>query len=155
LTPFDWSVTVHNKNPHVAGVITAMPLAVQSLDHLVLTVQDMSATIAFYETGLGMTMESFVVADGSTRQALKFGQQKINLHKAGAEFDPKSKNPTPGSADLCFLSKTPIKDWCSHLEQLGIAIEEGPVRRTGATGPILSIYLRDPDMNLIEISNPV
>lgn len=126
--------------------------AVQSLDHLVLTVRDMDATVTFYETVLGMSAEHFTPADGSLRMALKFGAQKINLHQAGAEFDPKSKAPTPGSADLCFLTDTALDQWQSHLSSLGIAVEEGPVPRTGATGPILSIYLRDPDANLIEIS---
>lgn len=132
-----------------------MPPAVQSLDHLVLTVRDMEATLRFYEAGLGMQAERFTVADGSTRLALKYGAQKINLHQAGAEFEPKAKLPTPGSADLCFLSETPLADWQDHLADQGIAILEGPVPRTGATGPILSIYLRDPDDNLIEISNRV
>lgn len=93
----------------------------------------------------------FQVADGSVRHALAFGQQKINLHLAGAEFDPKAAAPTAGSADLCFLSERPIDLWHKHLKAAGIMIEEGPVRRTGATSPITSIYLRDPDDNLIEI----
>ena len=129
--------------------------SVVALDHLVLTVADIDATVAFYEKGLGMTAERFAAADGSTRTALKFGRQKINLHQAGAEFRPHAERPTRGSADLCFLSVEPLADWQRHLGALGIAIEEGPVRRTGATGPILSLYLRDPDSNLIEISNPL
>ncbi|WP_323767480.1 VOC family protein [Antarctobacter sp.] len=132
-----------------------MSPAVQSLDHLVLTVADLSATRAFYEGGLGMRATSFKPADGSTRWALTFGMQKINLHVAGQEFDPKAANPAPGSADLCFLSDTPLAVWQTHLDAQGIRIEEGPVARTGATGPILSIYLRDPDGTLIEISNRV
>ena len=124
-----------------------------SLDHLVLTVTDISETCRFYEDILGMTATRFVPADGSTRWALSFGSQKINLHQAGAEFDPKAIHPTPGSADLCFLSETPLPAWQDHLAAKGIAINEGPVPRTGATGPILSIYIRDPDGNLIEISN--
>ena len=131
-----------------------MPPAVQSLDHLVLTVRDMDATLRFYEQALGMVAERFVVADGSTRMALKFGAQKINLHQAGAEFEPKSWNPTTGSADLCFLTETPLDVWQDHLTALGIPIEQGPIPRTGATGPILSLYLRDPDQNLIEVSVP-
>ncbi|GGF62275.1 Catechol 2,3-dioxygenase [Mameliella alba] len=131
-----------------------MPPAVQSLDHLVLTVADPAATRQFYETVLGMQAERFIPADGSTRWALKFGRQKINLHTAGQEFDPKARRPGPGTADLCFLSETPLAEWQAHLAALGVTIEEGPLPRTGATGPIRSIYIRDPDGNLIEISNP-
>ncbi len=131
-----------------------MNLNVASLDHLVLTVADIDATVAFYERALGMTSESFRPADGTVRTALKFGHQKINLHRAGAEFEPKAQAPRPGSADLCFLTNTPLADWQAHLARLGIAIELGPVPRTGATGPITSIYLRDPDGNLIEVSVP-
>lgn len=126
---------------------------VDSLDHLVLTVANLERTIAFYEAALGMTAEHFKAADGSTRAVLKFGRQKINLHQAGFEFAPHAQRPMPGSADLCFLSADPLTDWHAHLETLGVAIEEGPVQRTGATGPIVSLYLRDPDGNLIEISN--
>jgi catechol 2,3-dioxygenase-like lactoylglutathione lyase family enzyme len=124
-----------------------------TLDHLVLTVRDIKATCTFYETILGMRPVAFTVADGSTRHALAFGMQKINLHEAGAEFDPKAAQPTPGSADLCFLSETPLAQWQQHLVQQGVDIEDGPVPRSSAQGPILSIYLRDPDGNLIEIAN--
>lgn len=130
-----------------------MPPAVQSIDHLVLTVADPDATRRFYEQALGMHSARFTPADGSTRWALTFGTQKINLHVAGQEFAPKANRPTPGSADLCFLSETPLAEWQAHLAAQGIAVEEGPVKRTGATGPITSIYLRDPDGNLIEVSN--
>lgn len=126
--------------------------ALSSLDHLVLTVADISATVAFYTNVLGMEVEQFHPADGSTRWALKFGSQKINLHPAASPFDPKAANPSPGTADLCFLTQTPLTEWQDHLRNQGITIEEGPVPRTGATGPILSIYIRDPDSNLIEIS---
>ncbi|MCT4559044.1 MAG: VOC family protein [Pelagimonas sp.] len=132
-----------------------MSPAVQSLDHLVLTVADLKATCQFYHDILGMTPEAFQPADGSTRWALKFGTQKINLHQAGQEFDPKSQTPTPGSADLCFLTDLPVDAWQDHLTKHMIEIEEGPVRRTGASGPILSIYIRDPDLNLIEIAQPL
>lgn len=132
-----------------------MPPAVQSLDHLVLTVSDIAATCAFYETALGMTAVQFTPAGAAPRWALAFGAQKINLHATGQEFDPKARTPLPGSADLCFLSDTPLERWQAHLAAIGVNVEEGPVRRTGATGPILSIYLRDPDGNLIEVSNPV
>ncbi|MBV2359613.1 VOC family protein [Thalassococcus sp. CAU 1522] len=131
-----------------------MPPAVQSLDHLVLTVADIDATAAFYGV-LGMRAEVFRPADGSTRWALVFGVQKINLHVQGREFEPRARHAAPGSADLCFLSETPLEDWQAHLAQAGIAVIEGPVGRTGATGPIRSLYVRDPDGNLIEISNRV
>ncbi len=124
-----------------------------SLDHLVLTVRDIARTVAFYETVLGMTSQVFHPADGTTRTALSFGAHKINLHPQGGEFDPRATRPTPGSADLCFLSETPLADWQAHLARCDVMIEEGPVGRTGARGPILSLYIRDPDGNLIEISN--
>lgn len=124
----------------------------RALDHLVLTVRDIPATISFYKDVLGMAADPFAAADGTTRQALTFGTQKINLHQAGFEFSPKAAQPCPGSADLCFLTDTPLDDWQRHLTRQGIEIEQGPVERTGATGPIVSIYLRDPDGNLIEIA---
>lgn len=124
-----------------------------SLDHLVLTVADIDRTVVFYHEVLGMEAESFPATDGTVRQALKFGAQKINLHEAGREFEPKAGYPFPGSADLCFLSETPLEAWIAHLGDHHVEILEGPVQRTGATGPLVSIYLRDPDDNLIEISN--
>jgi catechol 2,3-dioxygenase-like lactoylglutathione lyase family enzyme len=125
-------------------------MKVASLDHLVLTVRDLRSTIDFYTGALGMTEVSF----GVGRKALAFGRQKINLHEAGREFEPKAERPTPGSADLCFLTETPIEQFAVHFASLGIKVIEGPVDRTGATGPIRSIYVRDPDQNLIEIANP-
>lgn len=119
------------------------------LDHLVLTVNNLEATISFYTQVLGMQLEVF----GTNRKALTFGQQKINLHSADEPIKPHADKPTPGSADLCLITLTPISDVISHLNNLNITIEEGPVPRTGALGPIISIYLRDPDSNLIEISN--
>lgn len=126
---------------------------ITSLDHLVLTVADIPATQAFYEHALGMVPQSYIVADGSTRHALAFGSQKLNLHQSSQEFDPKAATPLPGSADLCFLTERPVKEVAAHLAALNIPVIEGPVRRTGAQGPILSIYLRDPDGNLLEIAN--
>lgn len=126
-----------------------------ALDHLVLTVRDIDTTVGFYTDALGMRAEVFHPADGSRRTALIFGRQKINLHPAAAPFDPKAAHPGPGTADLCFLTETPLTDWQAHLAARGIPIEEGPVRRTGASGPILSLYIRDPDGNLIEIATPI
>lgn len=118
------------------------------LDHLVLTVADIETTCAFYERALGMTRVSF----GAGRVALQFGRQKLNLHQAGREFEPKALRPTPGSADLCFVTSQPIEAIIAHLEAVGVTIELGPVARTGALGPIQSLYLRDPDGNLLEIA---
>jgi len=125
--------------------------AVAALDHLVLTVADADAAIAFYTRALGMQEVTF----GTGRKALAFGTQKINLHVAGREIEPKAEKPTPGSADLCFLTSTPVERFQAHLAAQGIAVIEGPVMRTGAQGPIRSIYVRDPDRNLIEIANRV
>ena len=124
------------------------------LDHLVLTVADPEASAAWYVRVLGMTHAPFTAADGSRRHALVFGTQKINLHRAGAEFRPHAAHPRAGSGDLCFLTDAALEDWQAHLSAEGVAVEEGPVPRTGATGPILSLYLRDPDGNLIEVSTP-
>lgn len=129
---------------------TPSPVRLASLDHLVLTVRDIDATCAFYEKVLGMTPVTF----GEGRRALAFGSQKINLHAAGREFEPKACRPTPGSADLCFLAATPLATVAAHLAACGVPVLEGPVRRTGATGPILSLYIRDPDANLVEIAVP-
>ena len=124
-------------------------MKVDSLDHLVLTVADVEATCRFYSRVLGMEVVTF----GQGRKALQFGSQKINLHQQGREFEPKAARPTPGSADLCFLTTVPLADVVAHLQSAGVAIVEGPVQRTGATGPILSVYFRDPDGNLIEVAN--
>ena len=124
---------------------------IDHLDHLVLTVRDMQATINFYTQVLGMQHVTF----GQGRRALVFGAQKINLHQYGQEFTPKAEHPTPGSADLCFISSTPLQEVIRHLAASGATVIEGPVERTGATGRILSVYLRDPDANLIEIANPI
>ena len=124
------------------------------LDHLVLTVADLDLTCDFYERVMGMEAIAFT-AGGVERRALRFGEQKINLHQAGAEFEPKAGRPTPGSADLCFIVDEDMDDLASHLQTCQVAIEEGPVQRTGAEGPILSVYFRDPDGNLIEVSRYV
>lgn len=126
-------------------------MEIERIDHLVLTVRDIPATCDFYRRALGMEVVTF----RQGRTALKFGRQKINLHQAGREFEPKAARPTPGSADLCLLTGAPLAGWIEHLRACGVEIEEGPVRRAGALGPIESIYLRDPDANLIEVSNQI
>jgi len=119
------------------------------LDHIVLTVTDIETTVRFYCDVLGMEKEEF--AGGRT--SLRFGNQKINLHKAGNEFEPKANKPTPGSADLCFITNTELSEAMEHVRSKGIEIIQGPVERTGATGPLFSFYFKDPDGNLIEVSN--
>ena len=123
-------------------------MRIDRLDHLVLTVADLDATVDFYTRVLGMAAVTF----GSGRTALSFGHSKINLHQAGREFDPKAHRPVPGSADLCLITSDPLDQVISELTAQRVPIEEGPVGRTGATGPILSVYFRDPDRNLIEVS---
>lgn len=127
---------------------TSVTVRVASLDHLVLTVRDLAVTCDFYTRALGMEEIDF----GGARKALRFGRQKINLHVAGKEFEPKAKRPTPGSADLCFLAAGSLAEVIAHLARCEVPIAEGPVRRTGAEGPIESVYCRDPDGNLIEIA---
>lgn len=124
-------------------------MKIESLDHLVLTVADIDASCAFYERVLGMRTVTF----GAGRKALAFGVQKINLHPHRREFEPKAERPTPGSADLCFVSSTPLAEVVAHLHACGVEVLEGPVPRTGARGTILSVYFRDPDRNLIEVCN--
>jgi catechol 2,3-dioxygenase-like lactoylglutathione lyase family enzyme len=123
---------------------------IRSLDHLVLTVADPDATVAFYER-LGMRREDF--EDG--RVALRFGEQKINLHQAGRPIQPHARRPTPGSADVCLLVDGTLDAVERELEAAGVVFELGPVPRTGAIGPIRSLYVRDPDDNLVELSEPL
>src|SRR5262245_39017356 len=118
-------------------------LTIDRLDHLVLTVADIDATIAFYQRVLGMTPVTF----GEGRRALGFGAQKINLHLAGREFEPKALQPTPGSADVCFITTMPLDAAMAHVKSCGVAIELGPVDRTGTLGPMRSFYFRDLDGN--------
>lgn len=123
------------------------------IDHFVLTAADIDATVAFYTRVLGMGAEQFHPADGSTRWALSFGAHKINLHQAGNEFKPNAQEATVGSQDICFITNDPLDVWQKHFADCGVAIEEGPIARTGARGKIRSLYVRDPDGNLIEVSN--
>ncbi|KAJ9475214.1 Glyoxalase domain-containing protein RDO1, partial [Pseudozyma hubeiensis] len=122
-------------------------LTIKSLDHLVMTCHSIDQTISFY-TRLGMRSTQF----SQDRKALSFGDQKINLHQRGKEFLPNARNAQPGVHDLCFVIDGSIDEAMKHLKQQGIAIVEGPVKRTGAVGPITSLYVRDPDENLIELS---
>lgn len=124
-------------------------MKIKSIDHIVLTVRDIQATVDFYQATLGMAVETF----GGDRIALKFGSQKINLHQHGKEFDPRAESPTPGSGDLCFVTETPLDTAMAHVQNLGVEVIQGPAERSGAGGPILSFYFRDPDLNLIEIAN--
>ncbi|KAF1003419.1 MAG: Virulence protein [Luteibacter sp.] len=124
---------------------------IDHLDHLVLTCVDPDATVRFYTDVLGMTLETF----RGDRIAFRFGEQKINLHVKGKEFEPKAHLPVPGALDLCFMAAVPLVEVIAHLEAKGWPIVEGPVERTGATRPIRSVYVRDPDLNLIEISEPI
>lgn len=124
-------------------------MRIDRLDHLVLTVADLTRTIDFYAGVLGM--EEVTFEDG--RKALAFGRSKINLHEAGHEFEPKARQAVPGSADLCFITEDPLDEVIATLREHGVAILEGPVDRTGAAGTIRSVYVRDPDGNLVEISN--
>jgi len=126
-------------------------MRVRSLDHLVLTIRDLDRTRAFYESVLGMVYEPF----GEGRHALRFGDQKLNLHLLDRPVDAHVRHATPGSADLCFLVEGPLEGWIERLKRFGVPVITGPVPRTGATGPIQSLYCYDPDENLIELSVPL
>ena len=124
-------------------------MRIRAIDHVVLTVRDVERTLSFYQRALGMTPVRF----GEGRRALAFGDQKLNLHQAGREFEPKAAHPTPGAIDLCLLTDTPLDEVIDDLGRAGVAIELGPVAKTGARRPLRSVYFRDPDGNLIEVSN--
>jgi catechol 2,3-dioxygenase-like lactoylglutathione lyase family enzyme len=124
-------------------------LRIDRIDHIVITAFDVERTLDFYSKVMGM--EPITFAGG--RRGLAFGKQKINLHQSGREFEPKALKPTPGSMDLCFITETPLAEVISHLKSHGVAIAQGPVEKTGAQGPMMSVYFRDPDGNLIEVSN--
>lgn len=127
-------------------------IAIDHIDHFVLTVASIDATCAFYSRVLGMDVARFE-SMGTPRVALTFGNQKINLHKADAVPDPNVLKPTLGAADFCLITKTPMDEVCAHLARENVVVILGPVQRTGARGKILSVYVRDPDLNLVEISN--
>jgi catechol 2,3-dioxygenase-like lactoylglutathione lyase family enzyme len=122
---------------------------VSGLDHVVLTVRDLEATVDFYTAVMGMSVRAFQ----GGRLALRFGSQKINLHEAGREFEPRAVRPLPGSADLCFVTEVGLEDWQEHLAAHGVEVVEGPVPRLGALGQMTSLYFRDPDGNLIEVAS--
>ena len=130
-------------------------MKLEKIDHVVITVKNLNKTIDFYTNILGMKLEEFSSSldNNQIRYALSFGSQKINIHEEKKPIKPNALNPSSGSMDICFISKNKIKDWVHHLVKKGINIEIGPEKKTGALGPILSIYFRDPDFNLIEISN--
>jgi catechol 2,3-dioxygenase-like lactoylglutathione lyase family enzyme len=125
-----------------------MAFAIDRIDHIVITAHDVERTLDFYARVLGMEPVTF--AGG--RRALAFGRQKINLHQAGREYEPKALKPVPGSLDLCFITVAPLEEVIAHLKAEGVAIAEGPVAKTGALGPMMSVYFRDPDGNLVEVS---
>ncbi|XP_068008341.1 glyoxalase domain-containing protein 5 isoform X3 [Melanerpes formicivorus] len=128
--------------------VSPPPCFIQRLDHLVLTVKSIEDTVDFYSKVLGMQVVTFK----GNRKALHFGNQKLNLHEAGKELEPKAWCPVPGSADICLITEVALDQLLDHLKACGVTVEEGPVGRTGAIGPITSIYFRDPDGNLIEVS---
>jgi catechol 2,3-dioxygenase-like lactoylglutathione lyase family enzyme len=126
---------------------------IHHLDHIVLTTRDLAGCVRFYTEVLGMTLESFKTPT-ETRQALKFGNQKINLHEWGREFTPRAHVAAPGTLDLCFIASVPLEAVISKLKAAKVPILEGPVMKTGAVSKIRSVYVRDPDLNLVEISEP-
>lgn len=131
--------------------VQSSKVTIKQVDHVVFTVKDPTRTATFYHQVIGMIPERF--GPNKERLALKFGNQKLNLHQAGAEYKPHATHPTPGSVDICFITNTPLLAAMQYVREQGVKIEEGPVQRTGANGPIQSFYFRDPDGNLIEVAN--
>ena len=126
------------------------------IDHVVITVFDINKSVYFYSNILGMELQEFLSStDNTKRKSLKFGRQKINLHEVSKPFKPHANKPLPGTIDICFISEINVNDWIKIFDNFDIKIEDGPVKKTGANGPIRSIYIRDPDKNLIEISNQI
>ena len=126
------------------------------IDHVVITVFDINKSVHFYSNILGMELQEFLSStDNTKRKSLKFGRQKINLHEVSKLFKPHANKPLPGTMDICFISEINVNDWIKIFDNFDIKIEDGPVKKTGANGPIRSIYIRDPDKNLIEISNQI
>jgi len=140
-------VGISNKN---------ISFSVKSIDHIVLTVQNIDKTVKFYKDVLNMKLSFYTAKkDNTKRISFAFGNQKINIHSVDKKHKPNAKKPTSGSTDICFLSNTSVNDWIDYLFDNGIKIEDGPVKRNGAKGEILSVYIRDPDGNLIEISQEI
>jgi len=127
-------------------------IGLERIDHIVFTVQSIEDTCAFYKRVLGLTVQAYAYG-GAERKSLHFGEQKINLHEAGSEFEPKAHRPAPGAIDICFITNTPIDEVIAHLDICEVAIVDGPGIRNGAIGKMRSVYFRDPDQNLIEVSN--
>ncbi len=127
-------------------------VSLERFDHIVFTVQSIDETCAFYTRVLGLTEQTYEF-EGRKRTSLHFGQQKINLHEAGNEFEPKAHAPAPGAIDICFITRTPVDEVIAHLNDCGVAVVDGPGVRSGALGKMRSVYFRDPDRNLIEVSN--
>ncbi|XP_073919240.1 glyoxalase domain-containing protein 5 isoform X3 [Castor canadensis] len=140
---------IHEKSHGGRAVRPLSACLIHRLDHIVMTVKSIKDTTAFYSKILGMEVTTFK----GDRKALCFGEQKFNLHEVGKEFEPKASHPVPGSLDICLITEAPLDEVIARLKACDVPIEEGPVPRTGATGPIMSIYFRDPDRNLIEVSN--
>lgn len=128
-----------------------MAIRIKSLDHLVITASDLAETIDFYTRVLGMEHVAF----GDNLHSVHFGDQKFNIHDAQTGVSPKARNIVPGSEDFCLISETPVSQVIQHLNECGVAIEEGPVTRSGAAGKLESVYFRDPDGNLVEVSNVI
>ena len=127
---------------------------ITAIDHIVLTSADVDKTIAFYCEVLGMELQVFAPLDGGpARRALCFGNQKINIHAESAPYIPHARRPVSGAVDLCLLSNLPVAEWQERFVAHDVALEHGPVEKAGAMGPLISVYVRDPDGNLIEISN--
>ncbi|KAM4818079.1 glyoxalase domain-containing protein 5 [Thomomys bottae] len=144
-----WGRSLQNQSWRASSHTMPSRCFIHRLDHVVMTVKSIEDTIAFYSTVLGMQVTTFK----EHRKALCFGDQKFNLHELGKEFEPKAAHPVPGSLDICLITDMPLEELIAHLKACDVPIEEGPVPRTGAKGPIMSIYFRDPDRNLIEVSN--
>ena len=126
------------------------------IDHVVITVFDINKSVHFYSNILGMELQEFLSStDNTKRKSLKFGRQKINLHEVSKPFKPHANKPLPGTMDICFISEINVNEWIKIFDNFDIKIEDGPVQKTGANGPIRSVYIRDPDKNLIEISNQI